>query len=80
MQSYFETLIYTQPQLVYGKLLLLLSVAEFINRMIENDNWTRTFVTLITQKCIENDTYFCTWAQSTLHEQRALRRSSSEDD
>ena len=48
--------------------------------MTENDNWTGTFVALIAQKCAERDTYLCTRAQSTLHEQRALRRSSSDDD
>ena len=40
----------------------------------------RTCVTLIAQKFVKKYTYLCTRAQSTLHEQRALRRSSSDDD
>ena len=53
---------------------------QFLVNFREFYNWTGTFVALITQKCVEWDTYLCTRAQSTWHEQRALRRSSSDDD
>ena len=54
-------------------------LSEGITLRIVQGYSDRTCVTLITRKFSAKYTYLCTRAQSTLHEQRALRRSSMDD-